>query len=172
MLSALPDRPLLIALFLAFCGRFVYQHLFQFPVLALFPLPLSPLSLSSSLLAPLISLLASLSHSPTFSVSPSPTTLLSVSSPLRIWGHPPGTSECHPLGIQRSLEMDRCPAVLHCSSALRLQQEGWAKGREWRPQWPNLKLGPRSGWERNEETRNLGREGVRVSERAKAAQEL
>lgn len=41
-----------------------------------------------------------------------------------------------------------------------LQQEGWAKGRGRRPQQPNMELGPGSDWERNEETRILGTEGV------------
>lgn len=76
---------------------------------------LSPLSLSSSLLAPLISLLASLSHSPTFSVSPSPTTLLlSVSSPLRIWGHPQesGHSEVPGDGqVPSRPSLSLCPAA-------------------------------------------------------------
>lgn len=52
------------------------------------------------------------------------------------------------------------PAIPCFSSALWLQQEGWAKGRGRRPQQPNLELGPGSDWERNEETRNLGTEGV------------
>lgn len=108
------------------------------------------------------SLLASLPHSPTFCLPPAPPPL-SVLPPASHLGPSPGIW---------ALETDRCPAVPRCPSALRLWQEGWAKGRGWRPPWPNLELRPRSGWERKEETRNLGTEGVGVAEWAKAAREL
>lgn len=128
-----------------------------------FPLPLlcpSPVSLPVPL--SFLSPVASGPHSPTF--APSPTAPLSFRLICSFVYGAIGN-----LGIQRAPELVRCPAVRPCPSALWLQQEGWAKGTEWRPQQPNLEQGPSSGSERNEETSSLGREGAGVSERAKAA---
>lgn len=127
-----------------------------------FPLPLlcpSPVSLPVPLISFSCGLWASLSHFP-----PPPTPPLSFRLICNFVYGAIGN-----LGIQRAPELVRCPAVCPCPSALWLQQEGWAKGREWRPQQPNLEQGLSSGSERNEETSSLGREGAGVSERAKAA---
>lgn len=140
----------------------MYQHLFKCRVLPLSrylsllypiccPCPVLCLSLSS------VSLLASLLHSdsPTFSVFPPPPPF-SLSLISRFYGAIPRN-----LGIPGSWRQHR-PRVPCCPSARWLQQEGWAKGRGRRPQQPNLQLQPGSDWERNEETRNLGTEGVGV----------
>ena len=73
------------------------------------PFPVLCLPLSS------LSLLASLSHSPTFSVSPSPTTLLlSVSSPLRIWGHPQESGHSE---VPGDGQVPSCPSLSLCPAA-------------------------------------------------------
>lgn len=145
VLSVLPDGWLLTA---SFQFPVLPPHLlFSAPICCSCPVPCCPphVSLWAS---------ASLSHCPCLPSAPHPGLISSFSRVART--QEPGNSEVpgdQETPSHRSLSL--CPVA----AAGRV-----GKGQRARPQRPDLELGPGSRWERNEETRNWGTEGVGVSE--------